>query len=834
EPGVIREFASGLDEVFVVEEKRAFIETFIRDALYPLPDRPRVIGKRDARDQMLVPAYGELDSDRVAQLLAPWLKQRLPADVIDHRLAAIDGAAVPIDIPVLARTPHFCSGCSHNRSTLLPEGSIAGGGIGCHTLAMLMDRSTYGVTQMGGEGAQWVGASPFSDMPHLFQNVGDGTFFHSGSLAVRQAVAAGVNITYKLLYNSAVGMTGGQDADGAVDVPAVTRALRAEGVTSIIVMSDHPDKYRAEASWADRVDIWHRDRLDEAQRRLRDTPGVTVLIYDQHCMAELRRMRRRGTAPEPPARIYINEAVCEGCGDCGVKSNCLSVFPVETEFGRKTQIHQSSCNKDYSCADGDCPAFLSIIPGETSRRRKTIAFNVDTPLPEPPRRETGSGNIYMMGIGGTGVVTVNQVLGVAALLDGKHIEGLDQTGLSQKGGSVVSHLKIMDAPHDTSNMIMSGEADSYLVFDILTGIAPNNLRRAAGEKTLAVISTSQIPTGAMVRKTDVHFPPIDALTTALDRHTRAQDNVYLDADALAEMLFGSHLPANIIVLGAAYQAGGLPVSADSIERSIALNGVAVAMNTQAFRVGRRLVAEPEWAQSLTAAPAEPSDAPPLSTEASAEAHALIDETAVGESVRALLKIRIPELIAYQNLAYARQYAAFVRRVWQAEQTVMPGESQLTEAVARYLFKLMAFKDEYEVARLHLRLVRSNALDDAFGSGAQATYLLHPPFLRALGVRRKIRLGRWFDPVYTLLVAMRRLRGTPLDLFGYTAVRRAERRLIHDYRALIENALTQLSAESYAQVVRVAALPDIIRGYEDIKLGSVRRFWDEVRKLGFAD
>src|SRR5206468_1629581 len=496
----------------------------------------------------------------------------------------------------------------------------------------------------------------------------------------RQAVASSANITYKILYNSAVAMTGGQDAAGAIPVPELTRSIAAEGVKRIIVMTDEPDKYPTDTTWASGVEVWHRDRLDEAQRLLRDIPGVTALVYDQRCAAEKRRLRKRGRLPDPEMRVFINEAVCEGCGDCGVKSNCLSVHPVETEFGRKTQIHQSSCNKDYSCLKGDCPSFVTIVPLGPPQKKERRVFKVDQTLPEPALKVPRDANIFMMGIGGTGVVTVNQVLGTAALLDGKHVRGLDQTGLSQKGGPVVSHLKIFEHAPEGSNKISAGSADCYLGFDILVATSPQNLDHARSDRTIAVISTSEVPTGAMVTSTSVEFPETNGLVMSIDRVTRKDENVYLDALGLAEMLFDDHMAANMIVLGAAWQAGAIPVSAIAIEEAIVLNGVSVPMNSHAFRVGRRLVADPAWAQSLTRRRVGAiEDAPALS----AEARQVVDAAGAAGELKRLLEVRVPELIAYQNGSYAREYVSFVTRVRQAEAAGVPGESRLSEGVARH-------------------------------------------------------------------------------------------------------------------------------------------------------
>lgn len=830
EEGIVRQFARGLEEIIVVEEKRAFLELFIQSALYGLAERPRVVGKHDENGAPLIPAHGSLEIDWLREALAERLARRLPAD-LTHRWQTAAAESAPAGaLPLMARTPFYCSGCPHNRSTVVPDGSLAIAGIGCHTMAQFMDRDIIGLTQMGGEGAHWVGMAPFTDIEHVFQNLGDGTLTHSGSLAIRQAVAAGVNLTFKILYNSAVAMTGGQYWQGQMAIPEMTRALEAEGVRRIFVIQGADSEFPADARWAENAKLFSRDDLDEVQRALRETAGVTALIYDQECAANLRRKRRRGQAETPNERIFINEAVCEGCGDCGQKSNCLSVQPVQTEFGRKTQIHQSSCNLDYSCMDGDCPAFVRVEAPPLPKERKS--FTVDCSLPEPALRDAPC-DVVMVGIGGTGVVTTNQVLGTAALLAGYHILSMDQTGLSQKGGPVVSNLKIRREASEESGKVAAGAANLYLIFDALAGVNEANLSRASAERTLAVVSLSEVPTGQMIAHVDSAFPAQQRLIGLIEGRTRADENVYLDALALAEQFFGEHMAANMIALGAAYQRGVLPISAEYIEEAIAHNGVAVALNQNAFRLGRAVVARPEWlaAQSETR-DAQPAAAPALSAR---EERLLAGVGAPAESELArLLRWRIPELVAYQNAAYARQYVDFVRRVFEVESQRMPGETRFSEAVARYLFKLMAYKDEYEVARLHLKGDFQAALRAQFGEQARYHYLLHPPFLRALGMGKKLAFGRWFEWGYRLLFALRRLRGTPLDLFGYAALRRLERALIGEYRALLEKALATLDAEQYERAIRLAELPDVIRGYEEIKLANVARFRAEARALGYAE
>jgi indolepyruvate ferredoxin oxidoreductase len=646
-------------------------------------------------------------------------------------------------------------------------------------------------------------------------------------MVVRQAVAAGTNMTFKILYNSAVAMTGGQDAAGALSVPDLTRLLEAEGVRSIMVLAEQPDAYPRNAEWATDVRIWNRDRLDEAQRILRETPGVTAMIYDQRCAAEKRRLRKRGRLAEPPRQVFINEAVCEGCGDCGVKSNCLSVHPVETEFGRKTQIHQSSCNRDYTCLEGDCPSFVTITAIDPPARKPVVAFKVERELPPPQAIVPRDANIFMMGIGGSGVVTVNQILGTAALLDGKQVHGLDQTGLSQKGGPVVSHLKISAGATELSNKIPAHGADCYLAFDILTAATAQALAHGNPERTVAIVSTSRIPTGPMVRNTELMFPELEGLRGAIDRASRADRNIYIDSVAMAETLFDDAMAGNMILLGAAYQAGAIPVSGDSIERAIALNGVAVAMNTQAFRAGRQAAIDREWALaqhpdrigSVSAAP-----------QITPEARELIDASGADGELRRLLEHRVPELIAYQSPAYARDYVMFVKQVRANEKSMTPDRTELSEAVARYLFKLMAYKDEYEVARLHLASTIAAAAASKYPNGFELKYQLHPPLLRAMGFKRKLEFGQWFERAFRLLARMRPLRGTPLDIFGYARVRCQERALISEYRATIQRMVANLSSSNYDRAVEIAALPDMIRGYEEIKLKNIERYRDQMRHL----
>lgn len=580
EPEAVTRFAAGLREIVVVEEKRSFIETAVKDLLYGRPDTPAVAGKRGPDGTALVPADGELDPDRIAAALAIRLRAH-------GGFPSVESWQAPrrtIALPLAARTPYFCSGCPHNSSTKTPEGSLVGAGIGCHSLVLMTGREDYGditgLTQMGGEGTQWIGMSPFVRDDHLVQNLGDGTFHHSGSLAVRAAVASGVNITYKLLYNSAVAMTGGQQPTGVLTVPQVVAAMRAEGVRRIIVTTEEPARYRR-VRLGRGVRVWHRDRLAEAQETLARVPGVTMLIHDQECATELRRKRKRGLAPEPPQHAVINERVCEGCGDCGEKSNCLSVQPVDTEFGRKTRIDQSSCNKDFSCLEGDCPSFLTVLPGKSAGKRP-LAEPLADPLPEPKRTVSAERyTVRVTGVGGSGVVTLSQILATAANIAGLPVRSLDQTGLAQKGGAVVSDVKI-GATH--ANKASDGECDLYLGADVLVAADPRYLAVADPSRTTAVVSTSKVPTGAMVADTSVTFPEEAAL---LDRLREAAGTMTaLDAREMAEVLFGQDQYANLLLTGVAYQRGALPIPAEAIEEAVSRNGVRVETNVQAFRRGR--------------------------------------------------------------------------------------------------------------------------------------------------------------------------------------------------------------------------------------------------------
>jgi indolepyruvate ferredoxin oxidoreductase len=818
---IVRSFAAGLDEVIVVEEKGPFLERLVKDALYGTSHAPVVVGKGNPSGRSLLPATGILSPDVIGRAVGERVLLRDDLPAVRARLDQIDAVLRRGAVDVGAtRTPFFCSGCPHNISTKAPEDSVVGAGIGCHTLVMLGSEGRgelHGLTQMGGEGAQWLGVAPFIEPRHFLQNLGDGTYHHSGSLAIRAAVAGGLHVTFKLLYNSTVAMTGGQHPEGQMTVPALAQELEAEGVERIIVTTDEPERYQG-VSLPSIAEVRHRRKLAASQRELSAVPGVTVLIHDQPCATELRRARKRGKAPTPDYEVIINERVCEGCGDCGEKSSCLSLEPVETEFGRKTRIDQGSCNKDRSCIEGDCPSFMRVIRAESSAGggRGAPALPAAS-LPEPRPRVPADGiRLRIVGIGGTGVVTVSQVLGVAAMLDGAHAAGLDQTGLSQKAGPVVSDLQITRGAPTSGVNLTAGSADLLLGFDVLA--TTRNLAAADAGRTVAIVSSSVVPTAGMVVDVLATGPDTDAAVAAIEQVTRSGENVFLPARELATTLFGDPMAANVLLLGAAWQQGTIPLSHDAIRRAFELNKVAVEQNLAAFEWGRAAVAAPELVEQVL----DPASPPP---ELSSTERELVDAvTREQGELRRRVEIRVADLVGWGGRRPARRYAQEIRRVAALEGERVPGSTAFTEAVAVGLHKLMAYKDEYEVARLHVEEVAK------LPEGSKVTLMLHPPMLRSMGLNRKLALGPWFLPVMRLLARGRRLRGTPLDPFGRAAMRRLERALPAEYLELVDRALGHLSAGTLPTAVRIAELPDGVRGYEEIKLRGVERMRKSAEEL----
>ncbi len=854
DPEGVRGFAAGLEEVLVVEEKRQVLEYQLKEELYNWREdvRPRVLGKFDDSGEWAptrnwqLPAAGELTPAMIARVIAARIATFHSSDVIRDRLAFIEEKEAALARPrtAAARVPHYCSGCPHNTSTRVPDGSRALAGIGCHYMATWLDAEhTQTFTQMGGEGVTWVGQAPFTKTPHVFANLGDGTYTHSGVLAIRQAVAAGVNITYKILFNDAVAMTGGQPAEGSPTVPMIVAQVQAENVRRVVVVTDEPGKYQPGAMPRD-VPVYHRDELDAVQRQLRDVAGVTVLIYDQTCAAEKRRRRKRGEFPDPAMRVVINERVCEGCGDCSRASNCMSVVSLETEFGRKREIDQSSCNKDFSCLKGFCPSFVTVRGGKlksgrapnpagglgaagglagpggleapeagADARREHAAFALPEPTRVTPDRPYG---IMVTGVGGTGVVTIGALLGAAASFEGRHASALDMAGLAQKGGPVWSHIRIADRQEQLfASRIAAGEADLVLGCDIVTAVSDESLAKMRAGVTQAVINSdfsvtsdfvrgfaAQAATGDVAHVRDPQFP-LSEMERQIEDAVGPGRMHAVGATRIATALLGDSIATNLFMLGYAWQLGLVPLREESLMRAIEKNGAAVAMNQAAFRWGRRA--------AVDLAGVEAAAKPALAANSSRVISADLDE---------VIARRVADLTAYQNAAYAKPYADLVARTRAAEAAAMPGHTEFTEAVARYLYKLMAIKDEYEVARLFTSTGFIERVRGMFEGDAKLYFNLAPPNLNrrdpVTGELQKQEYGPWMLHVFRLLAALRGLRGTRLDIFGRTEERRKDREILARYRAMMEQLIGRLCPANHAVAVDLATWPELIRGYGHVR------------------
>ncbi|PRD40692.1 indolepyruvate ferredoxin oxidoreductase family protein [Phyllobacterium phragmitis] len=802
----IKDFARGLQTVIAVEEKRPLIEVQLRENLYGTRMQPTIIGKKDEYGDQLFAPMGSLDPNHIAIAIGERVLKIIgPSDEIAARVARLHQlqARLASIRDIAGRAPGFCSGCPHNTSTRLPEGAIAGGGIGCHFMALWMDRGTVGFTTMGGEGAQWVGQAPFSRREHVFQNLGDGTYNHSGSLALRFAIAAGVNVTYKILYNDAVAMTGGQSHEGGLTVDMIAEQVRAEGVSRIAVVSDAPEKYDGTVRFPAGATIQHRNDLDQVQRSLQEVKGVSVLIYDQTCAAEKRRRRKRGALADPDRRVIINELVCEGCGDCGIKSNCASLQPLDTEFGRKRRIDQSSCNKDFSCVNGFCPAFVTVHGAKVKKLGGTVG-DADplAGVPEAclfPLDHGWSGVIN--GIGGTGVVTIGAVLGMAAHLEGKGSGIIDMAGLAQKGGAVFSYLRIAHAPCDIKAIcVPAGKADLVLGCDLVVSGSRKVLAAVCEGHTLFLANMAEVMPGDFARSADFSLP-VEQLKKAI-RDAAGEARVhFFDATRTATVLFGNSIGANMFMLGMACQLGGLPVSVEAIEKAIALNGQAVAMNIAAFRWGRRAAHDPQYVHGLVKC------STPLADDRTEQT---LDE---------IIARRTAFLADYQGRAYAERYRARILRLRAVEDKIVPGSTAVTQAAARNLFKLMAVKDEYEVARLYTDGSFRRQLAAEFESFDRLEFHLAPPiFARqdADGHLKKTRYGNWMIKGFSVLARLKRLRGTAFDPFGRTAERRMERRLLARYEADLDLIERVLAPGRVRIATELASIPFLIRGFGHVK------------------
>jgi indolepyruvate ferredoxin oxidoreductase len=817
EPEGARRFAEGLEEVIVIEEKRSNLEEQLVHLLYNMPAgrRPVVIGKTDETGRIILPSEGELTPTGVALVIANRLmKHGGDSPELRQRLARLEAKEKLLNAPPpkVARTPYFCSGCPHNTSTRVPEGSRAMAGIGCHGMAIWMpDRRTSMISHMGGEGVTWIGQAPFTSETHVFQNLGDGTYYHSGLMAIRQSAAAGVNITYKVLYNDAVAMTGGQPHDGPLTVPEITRQVEAEGARKIVVVTDEPDKYPPNAGFAHGVSIRHRDELDAVQRELREIPGLTVLVYDQTCAAEKRRRRKRGTFPDPARRVFINDAVCEGCGDCSDQSNCVSVKPLETELGRKRQIDQSNCNKDFSCLKGFCPSFVSVHGGVPARTRrpqlKLVQDDPFTSLPMPSQRPLNEAyGILVTGIGGTGVITVGALIGMAAHLEGKGCTVLDFTGLAQKNGAVMSHVRLAPTPEELHAVrIAAGGANLVLGCDMVVAASPAALSRIEPGVTKAVINRYMTPVAAFVMNGDMDLGA-EAMMKSI-RDAAGQDATsFVDGTGLATAILGDSIATNLFMLGYAWQKGLVPLSLQALERAIELNGVAIETSKRTFAWGRLA------AHNLAAVQ-------------SAARPTLRIEKNVARTLPEIVTKRFDLLTSYQNAAYAERYKVFVDKVARIEKERAPGRGGLAEAVARSLYKLMAYKDEYEVARLHSDGEFLKKLGSQFEGDYRVTFHLAPPLFAerdpTSGELRKSEYSSWMMPIFRFLASLKGLRGTRFDIFGYSEERKMERRLIDEYQATLEEVLAKLDQGNHMLAVQIASVPESMRGFGHVKLRNVK-------------
>ncbi|TRO45333.1 indolepyruvate ferredoxin oxidoreductase family protein [Pseudomonas sp. ALS1279] len=816
EPVSVHQFAEGLDEILVVEEKRSIIEDQLTGQLYnwPVGKRPRVVGEFDEQGNSLLPNLGELTPAMIARVIAKRLAPIYSSPTIEERLAFLDAKEKALAAPKhkTVRTPHFCSGCPHNSSTKVPEGSRALAGIGCHYMTQWMDRSTDTFTQMGGEGATWIGQAPFTDTPHVFQNLGDGTYFHSGHLALRAAVAAGVNITYKILYNDAVAMTGGQPLDGELRIDQLSQQVHAEGVKRIALVSDEPDKYPTRATFAPGVTFHHRCELDAVQRELREVKGCSVILYDQTCATEKRRRRKRGKLVDPAKRAFINPAVCEGCGDCSVKSNCLSVLPLETELGRKREIDQSACNKDFSCLDGFCPSFVTVHGGGLRKPEAVGLSALFIALPEPKQPALSRPwNILLPGVGGSGVTTVGALLGMAAHIEGKGCTVLDQAGLAQKFGPVITHIRIATRQSDIYAVrIAAGETDLLLGCDLVVSSSEEALAKLNYKIAHAVINSHEAATAEFTRNPDAQVPGA-AMREAISEAVGEGKTRFVDATRLATRLLGDSIATNLFMLGYAYQKGLVPVSAEAINKAIELNGVAIELNQQAFLWGRRAAHDLAAVEKL-AAP-KVVEAPHCST------------------LEEIVADRVQRLTAYQNAAYAERYRELVERVRKVD---TDAQQRLSKAVARYYFKLLAYKDEYEVARLYSDSTFRKQLEAQFEGDYRLQFHLAPSWLSkpdaVTGEPCKRSFGPWMLKAFGVLARFKFLRGSVLDPFGHSAERRLERELIEEYEANVAYLLAELNAGNYRTAVALAEIPEQIRGYGHVKEAALAKAREQATQL----
>ncbi|MHA1188932.1 MAG: indolepyruvate ferredoxin oxidoreductase family protein [Alphaproteobacteria bacterium] len=809
EPHGLRAFADGLHSIIVVEEKRALVETQIKEQLYGTANTPGIVGKTDETGQTLFPSNGALDANDIAIAIGQRILAYADDPAVKTRVEALRTVqqSMRSTREIARRTPHFCAGCPHNSSTNVPNCSRAYAGIGCHYLVLGMDRATDGYTHMGGEGGNWIGEAPFSKTNHVFQNIGDGTYVHSGSMTIRAAAIAGINITYKILFNDAVALTGGQKPEGGITVDEIARQMAAEGAKRIAVVSDEPDKYPPGTQWPAHTTFHHRKEIDAVQKELRTVKGLSILIYDQTCAAELRRQRKRGKTVDPNRRVFINPAVCEGCGDCGLTSNCVAIQPLDTPFGRKRKIDQSSCNKDYSCLEGFCPAFVTVHDGSLKKAAPPDAADKLPFIPEPPIPVIDRTMAFLIaGVGGTGVVTIGHILGMASHLQGYGVGLIDMAGLAQKGGSVTTHLKIGPTP-DAINAIRiaAGEADTVLACDGIVAASPRALAAIRSGKTSVFFNTEEIAPGEFTRNADYVLPAAELEKAIVDRAGTEKTRI-IDAGKLALALFGDAIATNMLMVGYAWQSGAIPLQKDAVFEAIRINGVAIDQNIAAFEWGRRAAHDPA------------SVAPYLARNAG-------DENAVPKGLNELVDHRAAHLARYQNKAFADTYRQAIDRIAQAEAVALPGRTDLAETVATSLHRLMAIKDEYEIARLYADPEFSRTLASTFIDHGRLEFHLAPPILSRIdpltGRPQKRTFGPWMLRLFGVLASMKGLRGTRFDPFGRIEERRWERQLHADYAALLDELISGLSDQNHHIAVALAAYPQDIRGYGPVKRAQAK-------------
>ncbi len=815
EPQGVQGFCKGLKEILVVEEKREMIEYQLKQQIFnwDAKERPIVVGKYDEHAKRLLPLHNDQSVGMVAHVIAKRLAPFYKSPQIEKGLKFFEKRNEDLEgyMPPSLRRPYYCAGCPHNTSTKVPDDSFAMVGIGCHYMVQWMDRNSDFCTHMGGEGVPWVGSSPYVKRDHIFANLGDGTYFHSGSLAIRAAVAGKVNITYKILYNDAVAMTGGQAVDGELPVYRVAQQVIAEGVTKAWIVSENPELYKNSEHIPKSVPILHRDHLDNVMKECRETKGTTVIIYDQTCAAEKRRRRKRGQYPDPAKRVIINKGVCEGCGDCSVQSNCIAVQPIETEYGRKRKINQSMCNKDFSCIKGFCPSFVSVIGGELKKTKADNKEDIFAGIPEPKAMDIDHAyNIVITGIGGTGVLTVGALLGMAAHLESKHCRNLDMTGLAQKGGEVLSHVRISPRKDDLrSGHIMTGSADLLIACDIVSAVGMSAFETLSSERTKAVVNTNNTPVADFVTNNSIDFHERQVRETLLGA-TDKDAQYFVEASEIARVLMGDEISTNIFMVGFAWQSGLLPLGEDSIMRAIELNGVAIEANKRAFAFGRLAAHDMPKIQTM------------LET-VKGDTH----DQEIAQTLEGIVQKRGKYLADYQNEALSKRYQAMVDRVRKAEQKIVSNNDDLAKAVAKYYHKLLAYKDEYEVARLYTNGDFLRDLQSQFTGNYKLKFHMAPPIMEreypATGRPKKREFGPWMLSALRVLAKFRGLRGTPLDIFGYSAERKMERALITQYEETVDTILANLTAHNYALCLEILTLPDMIKGYGIVKDENVEKY-----------